>query len=92
MTDRRHDPAPPFWLVWNRHGRKPVFEHENYLSARAEAERLARANPGSAFYVLAPACRGGFDRHNLVWSHYVSTGLSADDEFAGEHGPPELDR
>jgi hypothetical protein len=92
MSASQADPAPPFWLVWRRYGRTPVFEHESYYRARVEAERLAKANPGCAFYVLAPACRGGSDRHNLVWSHYRAVGHDTVDEAAGEHGPQELDR
>ena len=91
MAHRTDDPAPPFWLVWNRHGRKPVYEHESYYSARAEAERLAQANPGSAFYVLSPACRGGADRDALIWTHYVATGNVDDDDHYGEHGPEALE-
>ena len=91
MADPTADPRPPFWLVWNRRGRKPVYEHESYFSARAEAERLAKANPGEAFYVLAPVCRGGSDRHNLVWSHYKRTGICMIDEEHGEHGPEKFD-
>jgi hypothetical protein len=81
------DVAPPFWLVWNRRGRKPVFEHDSYVSARREAERLSRANPGEAFYVLAPVARGGFDRSNICWSHYEQTGIGTIDDFNGEHAP-----
>lgn len=84
------DVAPPFWLVWNRRGRKPVFEHESYHSARAEAERLARRNPGEAFYVLAPVARGGSDRSNICWSHFERTGVGCIDDFNDEHAP-EID-
>lgn len=90
MIDPEANPRPPFWLVWNRHGRRPVYEHESYHSARAEAERLAKANPGSAFYVLAPCCRGGSDRYHLIWSHYARSGCDTVDEFEGEHGPDPL--
>lgn len=80
------DPKPPFWLVWRRGGRPPVFEHPSYQAARTEAERLAQANPGSEFYVLAPAARG-CTSDQVYWSHYAQTGLSwGDDE--GEHAPP----
>ena len=81
------DPKPPFWLVWNRRGRSPVYEHESYESARREAERLAKANPGNAFYVLAPAARGGFDRENMCWSHYHPTEIDVVDDFNGDHSP-----
>lgn len=47
-----------FWLVWSPAGSAPPrHRHETHSSAQAEAERLARANPGSPFYVLrAEAC------------------------------------
>lgn len=41
-----------FWLVWNREGFPPRYQHETEAGARAEAERLARANPGKSFCVL----------------------------------------
>lgn len=91
MADPTADPPPPFWLVWNRNGRKPVYEHASYYSARAEAERLAKAFPGNAFYVLAPVCRGGSDRFSLAWSHYAPTGLSAIDDAGCEHAPEPLE-
>ena len=56
---------PPFWLVWNPSGRIPRFEHYSYESARQEAERLARQNPGDLFYILCPV---GRCRHQQV--HY----------------------
>jgi hypothetical protein len=43
----------PFWMVWSEHGRAPTYKHVTVQSARAEAERLARKNPGSKFHVLA---------------------------------------
>lgn len=75
------DPRPPFWLVWRRFGRSPVFEHESYQSARAEAERLSRANPGQAFYVLAPVARGAADISTIRWPHYAPIGISELDEL-----------
>lgn len=85
------DPAPPFWLVWRRHGRTPVFEHESYHQARAEAERLASKCPGSAFYVLAPVARGGPDQSSICWSHYAWTEIGLLDDFGGEHAPAPID-
>lgn len=49
--------AAPFWMVWNPDGRQPRFRHDNQQLAVAEAERLARANPGQEFYVLEPTHR-----------------------------------
>lgn len=47
-----------FWLVWNYNGGAPLVQHASYESARAEAERLARANKGLTFVVMqsATAC------------------------------------
>ncbi len=43
-----------FWLVWNERGQQaPRRKHPTEREARAEAERLARANPGETFHVLA---------------------------------------
>lgn len=51
------DAPAPFWLVWSPGGdRPPRFKHSSLRSASVEADRLAAANPGSKFYVLAPVC------------------------------------
>lgn len=44
----------PFWVVWGggAHG-IPVVRHHSLSSAQQEAERLARAHRGTAFYVLS---------------------------------------
>ena len=41
-----------FWMVLNPEGYAPRVEHLTELSAREEAERLARANVGKRFIVL----------------------------------------
>jgi hypothetical protein len=46
---------PHFWLVWCEGGGPPTVKHDNFATARAEAQRLARANPGRRFLVLMPA-------------------------------------
>lgn len=48
---------PPFYLVWRDGGSLPVKQHKSIISAENEAERLARDNPGTDFYVLIPASR-----------------------------------
>lgn len=42
-----------FWLVWRDGGSAPTFKHYERDGARREAERLARANPGVVFHVMA---------------------------------------
>lgn len=42
----------PFWMVYGYGKSVPAARHMNEASARAEAERLARANVGTRFYVL----------------------------------------
>jgi len=41
-----------FWVVWNPRAGVPTVRHDSEHSARAEAERLARCNPGHSFHVL----------------------------------------
>lgn len=41
-----------FWMVWNEGNRAPTVKHDYENMAKAEAERLAEANPGKVFYVL----------------------------------------
>lgn len=41
-----------FWCVWSPNGRNPTVRHPSLESARGEALRLARCNPGHDFYVL----------------------------------------
>ena len=49
LTDDRQE---AFFLVWNPKGQNPKRRHEHEYQATAEAERLARANPGEEFYVM----------------------------------------
>lgn len=41
-----------FWMVWNPMRNAPVYQHRTLNNAIAEAERLARENPGQTFIVL----------------------------------------
>jgi hypothetical protein len=43
-----------FWMVYGEGQNPPRFKHDTYDAAQTEAERLARAYPGIAFYVLMP--------------------------------------
>jgi hypothetical protein len=43
-----------FYIVWSPTGHTPPqIKHETRPGAVAEAERLARSNPGHDFYVMA---------------------------------------
>lgn len=46
------EPNAPFWMVWNPQGCAPTYKHVTVESAKAEAERLAKNNPGQRFHVL----------------------------------------
>ncbi len=41
-----------FWVIWNERANAPTVKHWSYQSAKNEAERLARCNPGQEFHVL----------------------------------------
>lgn len=41
-----------FWMVYGAGCGAPTVRHDRLGNARAEAERLAVANPGTKFYVL----------------------------------------
>lgn len=44
--------AEQFWMVWNPNRNPPAYRHTSQAAAEAEAERLARLNPGEHFIVL----------------------------------------
>lgn len=56
----------PFWFVWNINGNAPRYRHESARNATAEAERLARLNPGETFIVLQSVCARRFDRMERI--------------------------
>lgn len=44
----------PFWIVWGGSPNGiPVVRHDSLATAQSEAERLARCNRGTEFYVLS---------------------------------------
>ena len=53
-----------FWMVLGNG--TPTFRHETILSAKNEAERLARINPGQTFFVLAAVA--AVCKTDLTWS------------------------
>lgn len=46
-----------FFMVYGMGQNRPTVRHKTLASATQEAERLARANPGIDFYVLAAVSR-----------------------------------
>lgn len=61
-----------FWVIWRENGGTPTCKHYDVTAAKQEAERLARANPGSRFFVLqALAC---CEHQAVVW-HSISDGI-----------------
>lgn len=47
------EPSRMFFFVWNEHRSLPRHKHFTEQEANAEAHRLALANPGEEFHVLA---------------------------------------
>ena len=79
------NPPAAFCLVWRNGGYNstPHYQHPIKEDAQREAERLAAANPGVAFYVL-PAFDYAIARVNpTAWA----TGDSAKDSDAAEEVP-----
>lgn len=54
--------------VFNPNGFAPKYRHPDELSARTEAERLAKLNPGQSFEVLAIVASCRMPRPEPVWS------------------------
>lgn len=44
----------PGFYVWNPASRYPNYTHTSLRSASDEAKRLAAANPGQQFFIMAP--------------------------------------
>lgn len=42
-----------FWMIYGEDCGAPTFRHLDIISAKAEAARLAHANPGKRFFVMA---------------------------------------
>ena len=55
-----------FYLVWCEENGNPTYKHPVLEQAKAEAERLARNNPGKVFNVLGliDSCR----KNDIVWA------------------------
>lgn len=68
----KHEPGTiafdRFWVVWNPDGINPQHRHPVECHARAEAERLARANPGQTFYVLETTGRVQAEAVPVEWA------------------------
>lgn len=63
-----NDTFATFWMVWSPNGRAPTYQHSSADSAEREVERLARANPGQAFFVLMATKCAEVKAPPVVWS------------------------
>lgn len=57
------------YFVWSPSGHIPTFQHDTAASARTEAERLARNNPGQEFFVLTKVARA--KKVDVEWVEFV---------------------
>lgn len=69
----------PVWCVWNPHMDIPRFQHTSEASARREAERLARQNPGQRFIVLKSVAE--VTKNDIIWKDH------SNEEFKDDHVP-----
>ena len=61
-----------FWMVWREFGPAPTKRHFIEQDAKCEAERLAKENPGTVFYVLS-AIAGVKVQQPAVWRELRSS-------------------
>lgn len=59
---------PIFWCVWCENGGSPTVKHREFSTAKAEAQRLARVNPGHRFVVLAATV--AFQKSDLIETRF----------------------
>lgn len=80
-----------FWFVWNPQRRAPSYKHPSKESAKTEAERLARLNPGEEFIVLESVAT--CVSRGVVWEQHempVTRGPCNCGDPACQYGP-EID-
>ncbi len=75
MLDREH----VYFVVWCEGGGSPTVKHTSYATATNEAKRLARANPGQRFAVLAAV--QAYERNDLRTVEYLGLDGSINDEI-----------
>lgn len=68
----------PFFLVWCEGGGSPTARHHTFSIAKAEAMRLARANPGRRFTVMVAV--QGVEVSDLKEVEYLGLDQSLNDE------------
>lgn len=59
-----------FFVVWREDGPGPTVKHSTRAKAAAEAQRLARCNPGQKFVVLES--QQAFQMHDLQVTNYAT--------------------
>jgi len=57
-----------YFYVFNPNGNAPKYRHSTELSARTEAERLAKLCPSQSFEVLAIVATCRMPKPDPVWS------------------------
>lgn len=57
------EPNNFFWVVWQPEHGPFTYRHPSHESAKGEAQRLARVNPGKRFYLLQ--CYGYLEKHDV---------------------------
>lgn len=57
-----------FFVVWNPAHGLPRYQHGTLAQAKAEAERLARLNPGSEFIVMQSL--GSARVNDIAWTQH----------------------
>lgn len=69
----------PYFIVWCEGGGNPTVKQTSYATAKSEAARLARANPGRRFTVFVAV--QGFEVNNLQSVEYLGFDRALDDEI-----------
>jgi hypothetical protein len=68
-----------FFLVWCEGGGAPTARHLTFATAKAEATRLARANPGKRFTVMVAV--QGIEKNDVQSIDYLGFDRTLDDEI-----------
>ena len=78
-AEQRCDKMKSKYMIWRRGTLKIEYEHTTLESAKAEAERIARFNPGSEVYVLKQLGFAKVPSSDVQWKN-LDIELPDDDE------------